>query len=268
MWRPPGKKQRKQQTEPKCLLFHHGCNSPGSHPFLSSRPWGQFALHIIKRNGYFWGLDLQPHLCSPSLCLFQHLASCLATWCKELTHWKRPWCWERLKVGGEGDDRGWDGWMASLTQWTWVWVISGSWWWTGRPGVLQPMGSQRVRQNWATELSKLLLLPPILASLAHHGPVSKSSRGRGQGCMEMLCAAASAHSQLVWDPVAHCISSLGLLQQNTTDRGTYRIEMCGLTGLEPQSLRPRCPLGRFLLRQSAPASLLASRGLLAVLPAP
>ena len=49
----------------------------------------------------------------------------LATWCKELTHWKRPWCWERLRVGGEGDDRGWDGWMASLTQWTWVWVDSG-----------------------------------------------------------------------------------------------------------------------------------------------
>jgi len=57
----------------------------------------------------------------------------LATWCEELTHWKRPWCWERLKVGREGDDRGWDGWMASPTQWTWVWVSSASWWWTGRP---------------------------------------------------------------------------------------------------------------------------------------
>ena len=76
----------------------------------------------------------------------------LATWCEELTHLKRPWCWERLKVGGEGDNRGWDGWMASLTQWTWVWVNSGSWWSTGKPGVLQSMGSQRVRPNWATEL--------------------------------------------------------------------------------------------------------------------
>ena len=57
-------------------------------------------------------------------------AETLATWCKELTHRKRPWCWERLKVGGEGDDRGWDDWMASLTQWTWIWVSSGSWWWT------------------------------------------------------------------------------------------------------------------------------------------
>ena len=66
---------------------------------------------------------------------------------------KRPWCWEKLKVGGEGDDRGWDGWMASPTQWTWVWVDSGSWWWTGRPGVLQFMGSQRVRHDWVTELN-------------------------------------------------------------------------------------------------------------------
>ena len=56
-------------------------------------------------------------------------------------------CWERLRAGGEGDDRGWDGWMASPTQWTWVWVDSGSWWWTGRPGLLQFMGSQRVRYD-------------------------------------------------------------------------------------------------------------------------
>ena len=74
------------------------------------------------------------------------------TWL-ELTHWKRPWCWEGLGTGGEGDDRAWDGWMASLTQWAWVWVNSGSWWWTGRPGVLQFMGSQRVGHDWATELN-------------------------------------------------------------------------------------------------------------------
>ena len=66
---------------------------------------------------------------------------------------KRPWCWERLNAGGEGDNRGWDGQMASLTQWTWVWVNSRSWWWTGRPGVLQSMGLQRVRHDWATELN-------------------------------------------------------------------------------------------------------------------
>ena len=66
---------------------------------------------------------------------------------------KRPWSWERLKVGGEGDDRGWDGWMASPNQWTWVWVNSGIWWWTERPGVLQFMGSQRVGHDWVTELN-------------------------------------------------------------------------------------------------------------------
>ena len=77
----------------------------------------------------------------------------LATWCEELTHWKRPWCWEGLGAGGEGDGRGWDVWMASPTQWTWVWVNSGSWWWTVRPGVLQFMGSQRVIHDWASELN-------------------------------------------------------------------------------------------------------------------
>ena len=77
----------------------------------------------------------------------------LATWCEALTHLKRPWCWERLKAGGEGDDRGWDGWRISLTQWTWVWGNSGCWWWTGKPGVLWFMGSQRVGHNWATELN-------------------------------------------------------------------------------------------------------------------
>ena len=76
-------------------------------------------------------------------------SSTLATSCEQLTHWKRPWCWEGLGTGGEGDDRGWDGWMASPTWWTWIWVISGSWW----PGVLQFVGSQRVGHDWVTELN-------------------------------------------------------------------------------------------------------------------
>ena len=66
---------------------------------------------------------------------------------------EKPLCWEGLGAGGGGDDRGWDGWMASPTWWTWVWVKSGSWWWTGRSGVLWFMGSQRVRRDWATELN-------------------------------------------------------------------------------------------------------------------
>ena len=77
----------------------------------------------------------------------------LATWCEELTHWKRPWCWERLMVGGEGDDRGWDGWMTSPTQRTWVWVSSGSWWRTGKLGMLQSMGSQS--RTWLSDRTEL-----------------------------------------------------------------------------------------------------------------
>ena len=76
----------------------------------------------------------------------------------------KNWCWEGLGAGGEGDDRGWDGWMASLTRWIWVWVNSKSWWWTGRPGVLRFMGSQRVGHDWATELNFYLFsssFPPF-----------------------------------------------------------------------------------------------------------
>ena len=77
----------------------------------------------------------------------------LATWCEELTHWKRPWCWERLRAWGkmgQGEDRGWDGWMASATWWIWVWTSSERWR-TGKPAVLQSMGSQRVGHDLSTE---------------------------------------------------------------------------------------------------------------------
>ena len=80
-------------------------------------------------------------------------SSSLATWCEKLTHWKRPWCWERLKAGREGDDGGWDGWMASRTQCTWVWASSGSRRWTGKPDVLWSMEFQRFRHDWGTELN-------------------------------------------------------------------------------------------------------------------
>ena len=76
----------------------------------------------------------------------------LATWFKDPTHWKRPWCWERLSAGGEAGRR-WDGWIVSPTQQTWVWANSRRWWRTGKPGVLQSMGLQRVGHNWATELN-------------------------------------------------------------------------------------------------------------------
>ena len=80
----------------------------------------------------------------------------LATWCKERTHWKRPWQWERLKEGGVGDDTGWDGWMASLTRWTWD---SRNWWWTRKTGVLQFMKYQRIRHDWVTELNLINTIP-------------------------------------------------------------------------------------------------------------
>ena len=84
----------------------------------------------------------------------------LATWWEELTHCKRPWCWERLKAG-EGDDRGWDGWMASPTRWTWVLARSGNCYWRGKPGTLESMGLERVGHDWVTELSDWLKLETI-----------------------------------------------------------------------------------------------------------
>jgi len=78
--------------------------------------------------------------------------------CEEPTHWKRPLLWERLKTGDEGDDRGWDDWMASLTQWTWVWASCRSWWWTGKPDMLQSMRSQRVRYDSVTESNWIIVL--------------------------------------------------------------------------------------------------------------
>ena len=113
-------------------------------------------------------------------------ANPLATWCEELTHWKRPWCWERLRAGGEGGDRGWDGWMASLTRWTWVWVNSGSWWWTRRPGVLQSMGSKRVGHDWVTELNWSVVLQVLHSQQAIRAPivraVSRQLEVRSEAC--------------------------------------------------------------------------------------
>jgi len=120
----------------------------------------------VPKNWCFWTVVLEKALESPLDCKeiqpvhskgdqsFESWNSNpLATWCEELSHWKRLWCWEGLGAGGEGDNRGWDGWMASPTLRTWVWVNSGSWWWTGRPGVLQFMGLQRVGRDWVTELN-------------------------------------------------------------------------------------------------------------------
>ena len=90
---------------------------------------------------------------SPGIFLEEMMLKLKLKYFEVLTHWKRLCRWEWLGAGGEGDGRGWDGWMASLTQWMWVWVNSGSWWWTGRPCLLWFMGLQRVRHNWVTELN-------------------------------------------------------------------------------------------------------------------
>ena len=127
----------------------------------------------VPKNWCFWTVVLEKTLESPLDCkeiqpvhpkgdqswefiewlMLKPKLQTLATWHEELTPWKRPWCWERLKAGGEWDDRAWDGWMASNNLWTWVWVNSRNWWRTGRSGVLKSMGLQRVWHDWATELN-------------------------------------------------------------------------------------------------------------------
>ena len=101
----------------------------------------------------------------------------LANWFEELSHLKRPWCWERLRAGGEGDDRGWDRWLASLTQWTWAWVSSGSWWWTGKLVCCGPWGRKELdtteRLNWLTDNVGKYTLPAYLFT---HLAVSDSLR--------------------------------------------------------------------------------------------
>ena len=109
-------------------------------------PW------ITRRSNQLVLKEISPEYHWKDWC-WSWISNTLATWCEEPTHCKRPWCWERLKAEGEGDYRGWDGWMASLTWWTWVWVYSGCWGWTGRPGMLRFMGSRRVGHDWATELN-------------------------------------------------------------------------------------------------------------------
>ena len=164
--------------------------------------------------GDFWeSLGLQGDPTSPSCSVldihpknwcWSWNSNTLATWCEELTHLKRPWCWERLKAWAEGDGRGWDGWLASPTQWTWVWVNSGNWWWTGRPGVLPYMGSQRAGHDGATELNwsfrirlKLRILPDSAQGnyWTLHTKELKFRKNWGCGAPWSPCVCGSAHSR-------------------------------------------------------------------------
>ena len=144
----------KQRWGPECEKEQKIFKSIYKNIFISAifSPFSKFWFFVIFKSFGPWTRYTSPNtsFSSIAVCLGAHT---LAASCEELTHWKRVWCWEGLGAGGEGDDRGWDGWLASLVWWTWVWVNSGRWWWTGRPGVLRCMGSQRVGHDWATELN-------------------------------------------------------------------------------------------------------------------
>ena len=174
-WKESYDQPRQHIKKERRYFVNKGPYSQG-YGFSSSHVWMwvlDYKESWALKNWYFWTVVLEKTLESPwtarrsnqyilkEIILNIHWkdwcwnwnSNMLATWCEELTHWKRPWCWERLRAGGEVDDRGWDGWMASPNQWTWVWVNSRSWWWTGRPSVLRFMGSQRVGHDGVTELN-------------------------------------------------------------------------------------------------------------------
>ena len=161
--------QPRQHIKKQRHYFANKGPSNKSYGFSSSHVW-MWELDCkeswVPKNWCFWTVVLEKTLESPSDCKeiqpvnpeyslwgLMLAINTLAIWCEEWTHWKRPWCWERLKAWGEGDDRGWDGWMASPTRWTWVWVSSRSWLWTGKPGMLQSMGLQS--RMWLSDWTKL-----------------------------------------------------------------------------------------------------------------
>ena len=158
-----------------CGVGEDSCESLGLKEDPTSPFWRRSTLEFLWRE-WCWSWS----------------SSTLATSCEELTHWKRLWWWERLGAVGERDDQEWDGWMASRTRWTWVWVNSGRWWWTGSSGVLWFMGSQRVGHNWATELNwtELMLIKKnnyphlsVVSSLACHSLaflIAKPSQSKDQ----------------------------------------------------------------------------------------
>ena len=122
--------------------------------------WESLGRRLARRSNQSILKEICPEYSLEGLMLKLKLQYFVA-WCEEeLAHRKRPWCWERLKAGREGDDRGWDGWISSPTRWTWVWASSASWWWTGRPGMLRFMGCKESdtteQMNW-TELNWNLL---------------------------------------------------------------------------------------------------------------
>ena len=138
-----------QALSPEQRGYRGGVNTPSSEPWTkglqSFYTWARRSNQSILKE-ISPGISLEGMMLKLKLQYFGHL-------CEELTHWKRLRCWEGLGAGGKGDDRGWDGWMASPTPRTWVWVNSGRWWWTGRPGMLRFMRSQS--QTWLSDWTEL-----------------------------------------------------------------------------------------------------------------
>ena len=165
--------QPRQHIKKQRHYFANQRSSSQSFGFSSSHVW-MWELDCeeswVLKNWYFWTVVLEKTLENPLDCKEIQLvhpkgnqswifigrtdakAETLILWPPDVKNWfdlERPWCWKRLKAGGRGDDRGWDGWMASPTWWTWVWVSSRRWWWTGKPGMVQSVGLQRVGHDWA-----------------------------------------------------------------------------------------------------------------------
>ena len=168
--------QPRQQIEKQRHYFASKVLSSLSYGFSSSHVWMwelDYKAGWVPKNSCFWTVVLEKTLERPLDCKESQSvhskgnqswifiertdgeAETPIVWSSDAKNWLigKYQFWESLKAGGDGDDRGWDGWMASPTQWTRVCKTSGSWWWTGKPGVLQSMGSQRVAHHWATELS-------------------------------------------------------------------------------------------------------------------
>ena len=167
--------QPRQHIKRQRHYFANKCLYIQGYDFSSSHIWMwelDYKESLVPKNWYFWNV-LEKTLESPLDCkeiqpvnprgnqswiFIGKIDAAAETMMRRTDSLEKTLMMERLKVGGEGDDRGWDGWMASPTQWTWAWVSSRSWWWTGRPGVLQFMGSQRVSHDWATELNWSIML--------------------------------------------------------------------------------------------------------------
>ena len=160
-------------------------------------------------------------------------------------------CWDALGPGGEGDDRGWDGWMASLTRWTWVWVNSGSWWWTGRLGMLQFMGSQRVGHDWVTELNCRLLGTGAFLFTLHDVPWVPNSRFKQLLIREgRRCIGRENSQEKVsnftngWDPHFKYLLQLKTKDVGSSSLGFQRGEKQFTWRWKIKSLVNKCLLGK------------------------